>query len=157
MGHACHVGYNRLALDILAQRNAQLALHVLEDIRLHQLFQADRVTFLVGHFDAYIVRAGDRGFDAHTGCGQGQGQVVGQPSDLADFDLDPFQLAGHRAFDVAGLDQVLRYRWAFVGAFKVSRYAKKLKRLLNQAALLADQIVAVAAAFPVLQDIGQAR
>ena len=151
VGHAGQVGNDGLTLDIFTKRDAQAALHLDKGFALHQFLEADDVGRLVGHFDADVVGARNRRFDAHAGSRQGQGQVVGEPGDLRYFDLDALLLAANLAFDIAGLDQVLGDRWTLVGALKIGRHAKERQRFLDQAPLIANQLVAVADTLPVVE------
>ena len=157
MGHARHVRDNRLALDIFTKRNREPRFGLYKGFGFHQLFETDFVAFLIGHLDADITGAGDRRFDAHVGGGERQRQIIRQPGDLADLYLDPLAFALNGALDIARFDQILGNRWPFVGPFKIGRYTKKGQCLLDQAPLLADQIITIAAPFPVAQHILDAR
>ncbi len=157
MGHARQVGGHDLALHILAQGDAQAALHLHEALALHEFLQPHDIGRLVRHFHPNVVGARDGGLDAHAGRGQRQGKVVGQTCDLGYFDLDSLILGADFALDIAGFDQVLGDRGTFVGAFEFGGYAKEGQGFLDQTPLLADDFVAVGDPFPVTEDDGEGR
>ena len=77
MRHAGEVGDDRLAGDVLAQRQRQARAAAGVDVGLQQLAQIDGGAALVGQLDADHVAAGDDG-DAHRQRAQRAGDVVGE-------------------------------------------------------------------------------
>jgi len=86
VGHLGQVGDHRGAHDVFAQGQGQAGGGLLIGPLRQNLSEGHHLALGVGHLDAQDPLAGHRRHDADGQGLQGQGQVVGQPSDLADLD-----------------------------------------------------------------------
>ena len=98
MRHAGEIGEDRLAADILAERQAQVLAGLLEGLRTEQLAQEDGLALGIGKLDADDIAAGHDG-DADRHGAHRAGDVVGEADDAGRFD------AGGRLELVQGHDR----------------------------------------------------
>ena len=84
VGHLGEVGDQRLAGDVLAQRDRQLGLGAAPVLALEDLAHADGRGVLVGHLDADGGLAGDGGEDAYRLRAHAEGDVLVEAGDLFD-------------------------------------------------------------------------
>ena len=87
------------------------------------------------------------------GAARARARSLARQAIFETFTLTRRILAAYGAFDVAGLDQILRNGGTFVRALEIGRHAEQPERLLNQAALAANEIVPVDMAVPVVQHV----
>ena len=115
MRHAREIGDDRLAADILAERQREPARMFLIGRRIEELAQIDRLGLQVGQFDADDGAAGhDR--DAHRNRAHRAGDVVGEPDDARRLDagrrlqlIERHDRAGAHLHDPAAHAEILEH------------------------------------------------
>ena len=107
--HQAQVGDDGLAGDVLSERNLERRVHLDVRLGLDHRAQVDQRRLRVRHLDADHGAPGNGRLNANGRGGEREREVVGQPRDGRDFDLDLLGLAvGALALGEARLDAELR-------------------------------------------------